>query len=90
MADDVITDPLTPKGNEIMKHMKSEYGAKEAEKVFYASKNKGTISGVDDGHLPVSPTEALPMTISVQESYAKASRHWEAWDCNSHNKPSGR
>lgn len=39
--------PLTSKGNEIMGHMKEEYGSKEGEKVFYASKNAGKISGVD-------------------------------------------
>lgn len=39
--------PLTPKGKEIMAAMKSEYGPKKGEQVFYASKNKGTISGVE-------------------------------------------
>lgn len=39
--------PLTDKGNKIMGHMKEEYGSKEGEKVFYASKNAGKISGVD-------------------------------------------
>lgn len=33
-----------------MKAMKSEYGEKKGEKIFYASKNKGTISGVDRAH----------------------------------------
>jgi len=39
--------PLTKKGKKIMKAMKSEYGKKEGEKVFYASKNKGKIKGVE-------------------------------------------
>jgi hypothetical protein len=39
--------PLTHKGKEIMSHMKSEYGSKKGESVFYASKNKGTIKGVE-------------------------------------------
>ena len=39
--------PLTEKGKKIMKAMKKKYGAKKAEKVFYASKNKGTIKNVD-------------------------------------------
>tara|TARA_Y100001938_G_scaffold4103_1_gene5176 strand:+ start:647 stop:790 length:144 start_codon:yes stop_codon:yes gene_type:complete len=30
-----------------MKSMKKQYGKKKAEEVFYASKNKGVISGVD-------------------------------------------
>ena len=38
--------PLTTKGKKIMKAMKKQYG-KEAEAVFYASKNKGVIKGVD-------------------------------------------
>lgn len=39
--------PLTPKGSKIMANMKKEYGDKKGESVFYASRNKGTISGVD-------------------------------------------
>jgi hypothetical protein len=39
--------PLTGKGEEIMRNMKREYGEKEGERNFYASKNAGTISGVD-------------------------------------------
>lgn len=39
--------PLTPKGNKIMQAMKTEYGDKRGESVFYASRNKGTISGVE-------------------------------------------
>ena len=38
--------PLTAKGKKIMKSMKKQYGKKKAEEVFYASKNKGVISGV--------------------------------------------
>jgi hypothetical protein len=39
--------PLTKKGSKIMSAMKSEYGAEKGKKVFYASRNKGTIHGVD-------------------------------------------
>jgi len=39
--------PLTKKGSKIMSAMKDQYGAKKGEEVFYASKNKGNISGVD-------------------------------------------
>ena len=39
--------PLTSKGRKIMKAMKSEYGAKKGESVFYASRNKGRIRGVE-------------------------------------------
>jgi hypothetical protein len=44
--------PLTPKGEKIEHAMKEQYGEKKGEQVFYASANKGTISGVhnsDDG-----------------------------------------
>ena len=40
--------PLTNKGKKIMRAMKSQYGSEEGKKVFYASKNKGTIKGVED------------------------------------------
>jgi hypothetical protein len=39
--------PLNKKGTKIMKEIKKEYGKKTGEKVFYASKNKGTIKGVE-------------------------------------------
>lgn len=40
--------PLTDKGEKIKSNMQNEYGDKKGESVFYASKNKGTISGVDE------------------------------------------
>ncbi len=39
--------PLTKKGKKIKAQMIKEYGAKRGEQVFYASRNKGTIKGVD-------------------------------------------
>ncbi len=39
--------PLTDKGAEILHAMQKEYGSEKGERVFYASKNKGTIAGVD-------------------------------------------
>jgi len=39
--------PLTRKGEKIMKNMKEKYGDKRGERVFYASKNAGKISGVE-------------------------------------------
>jgi hypothetical protein len=39
--------PLSKKGKKIMGAMKEQYGAEKGESVFYASKNKGTISGVE-------------------------------------------
>ena len=39
--------PLNEKGKKIMKSMCKQYGKKRGEQVFYASKNKGTIKGVE-------------------------------------------
>ena len=39
--------PLTEKGKKIKTSMKKQYGTKKDEQVFYASKNKGTITEVD-------------------------------------------
>jgi len=44
--------PLTEKGEEIMSSMKKEYGAEKGEQVFYASANKGTITGVHHDAIP--------------------------------------
>lgn len=40
--------PLTPKGEKIEHAMEKEYGEKKGKQVFYASKNKGTIKGVEE------------------------------------------
>lgn len=39
--------PLTHKGETIKRNMEEKYGKEKGEQVFYASKNKGTITGVD-------------------------------------------
>ncbi len=39
--------PLTKKGRKIMGSMKEQYGPDRGEAVFYASKNKGIIEGVE-------------------------------------------
>lgn len=39
--------PLTAKGNDILEAMRKEYGKEEGERIFYASRNSGVISGVD-------------------------------------------
>jgi hypothetical protein len=41
--------PLTEKGKKIKKSMEKTYGKKKAKKIFYASKNKGVIKGVEKG-----------------------------------------
>lgn len=44
---EMAMDPLTEKGEKILANMKKEYGDKKGEEIFYASKNKGKIRGVD-------------------------------------------
>jgi len=39
--------PLNKKGKKILKNMKAEYGPKEGKSIFFAARNKGTITGVD-------------------------------------------
>ena len=39
--------PLNKKGKKIMSAMTEEYGSKKGKQVFYASKNKGKIKGVE-------------------------------------------
>jgi hypothetical protein len=39
--------PLTEKGQKIKGAMEKQYGPEKGEQVFYASKNKGKITGVD-------------------------------------------
>lgn len=75
LANDIAMDPLSSKGNEILKSMEEQYGPERGKSVFYASKNKGTIGGVD------SPRAGF-------DSYLKG-KGWdqaacdEAWDCYS-------
>lgn len=42
--------PLTAKGRKIKRAMKKQYGAKKGAQVFHASRNKGTITGVEARH----------------------------------------
>jgi len=39
--------PINAKGRKILSEMTKQYGSKKAEDVFYASKNKGKIKGVE-------------------------------------------
>ena len=39
--------PLTKKGSKIKRAMQKQYGKKRGESIFYASRNKNTIKGVD-------------------------------------------
>ena len=56
--------PLTDKGEKIKEHMEAEYGEKKGESVFYASRNAGTINGVD---APASaPPPGLPTSKAIK------------------------
>lgn len=44
--------PLTAKGRKIKRAMEAEYGKKKGEAVFYASENKGSVSGVKQHNSP--------------------------------------
>ena len=39
--------PLSDKGKEIIKNMHAKYGKKQGDSVFYASINKGTVTGAE-------------------------------------------
>lgn len=39
--------PLTEKGKKIRRAMRKSHGVKKGDQIFHASKNKGTIKGVD-------------------------------------------
>lgn len=51
--------PLTAKGQKIMANMQREYGPDKGERVFYASRNAGRITGVDPGHQRGGPVGGL-------------------------------
>ena len=59
--------PLTEKGSEIKSNMEKEYGPEKGEKVFYASKNAGTISGVDSVPLGHGYRDAPPPGMSKSD-----------------------
>lgn len=72
--------PLTDKGQKIMSAMTDRYGPERGKSVFYASRNKGTISGVDlaramGGAAPKIQTraQALKIAYETQRRAARAS-----------------
>src|SRR5262252_7645615 len=52
--------PLTDKGQKILKSFKEQYGEEKGTSYFYASKNKGTISGVDTRDISSEPEVYTP------------------------------
>ena len=59
--------PLNKKGKKIMKSMRKQYGSEEGKKVFYASKNKGTIKGVEEGRVD----EVAPLVAAAAKGLAR-------------------
>jgi hypothetical protein len=51
--------PLTEKGQKILTSMKKQYGPEKGEQVFYASKNAGKLTGVDDSAYKIEVKDAL-------------------------------
>lgn len=41
--------PLTKKGKTVLSSMRKQYGKDKGERVFYASINKGTVTGAEKG-----------------------------------------
>lgn len=58
--------PLTAKGQEILANMEKQYGQKKGKEVFYASKNKGTISGVDSAKEDATLADAAKLDALVK------------------------
>jgi hypothetical protein len=46
-GEEVLSMPLTKKGEEIKKSLTEEYGERKGTSILYAGKNKGTFSGID-------------------------------------------
>ena len=72
--------PLTSKGEEIKSAMEKPlseggYGKKKGESVFYASRNKGTITGVDDAQGPENYKPVNAMTLA--DIQAANRKRWE-------------
>lgn len=56
--------PLTDKGEKISKAMVEEYGKEKGEKVFYASRNAGTITGVDSPESNMDPVGNISASLT--------------------------
>lgn len=63
--------PLTEKGEKIKGAMEKQYGEKKGEQVFYASKNAGKITGVDDAHLAPHPGKAIDDYVELKEGKSR-------------------
>jgi hypothetical protein len=55
--------PLTSKGKKILSSMRSQYGEKKGKQVFYASINKGKVTGAEKGRAEGGSVVPTGMTI---------------------------
>ena len=60
--------PLTAKGRKIKAAFVEQYGEEQGERVFYASKNAGTISGVDAEDVGWTPASRAAATATKSKS----------------------
>jgi hypothetical protein len=71
----VATDPLTPKGEKILKNMEKQYGKEKGEQVLYASKNAGKIKGIDEAaSVPGQVDGEDAMTAAERDALNKAQK----------------
>lgn len=61
--------PLTAKGQKILEHMEEEYGKKKGEQVFYASANKGSITGVHHSDSAKHDASLLGSLVAACDAY---------------------
>jgi hypothetical protein len=72
--------PLTAKGSEIKSAMEKTYGSEEkAEQVLYASKNAGTITGIDSSAAGFDPAQLHDSVQSMCDSIEKLDRRVDAY-----------
>ena len=67
--------PLTEKGEKIKSAMEKQYGKEKGERVFYASENKGNITGIKKGDdMPIAPIHIERLGEIVNKADAAANR----------------
>lgn len=71
---------LTSKGRKIEHAMESEYGSKKGKSVFYASKNKGTIKGVEEKKHELAGKmkhRAMKSAKNMESLRSKGNKSWD-------------
>ena len=75
-SDFYTKDPLTKKGQKILAAMQKVYGEEKGKQVFYASKSKGTISGVDGK----TKDEEVHLSGSINKDKSVIDRLLKFWE----------